>query len=378
MQSNKLRMAIRATAALAAVGIAGQAHAFSFSAGDIDAELYGYARLNMSYDINEDLGGQDGNGSQSANPNNISGGDVDGHFGASATQSRIGLRATNADGITINIEGDFGGGDNGGNLRLRHAYGEYNGFLAGQTWSNYNSFVGVTPTLDFNGIVGTPGYQARAAQLRYTTGPMSFSIEDPKGGSVLKDDSLTDEAREAGQKDSTPALTARLEDSTGGLSYSASALIKQNSYDDGTNDDDTVGFGVFGAASFALTNMISIQGAINYTDGASDYLYLSGGKDAYLEGNSLDSISGIGGTLGTSVNLGGGRSMNVAYGITKLDDSDINSSDTEQNQNAFVNYMWTPVQNTMMGVEYAYLENEKESGTSNDAHRVMFAAQYNF
>ncbi len=171
MQSNKLRMAIRATAAVAVLGVAGQAQAFNFSAGDVDASIYGYARLSMSYDIDENIA----NNVQAGNPNSITGSDIDGHFGASAAQSRIGVKATNANGVTFNVEGDFAPG----NFRLRHAYGSYNGILAGQTWSNYNSFVGSTPTLDFNGVVGNAGYQSRTAQLRYTTGAMSFSIEDP-------------------------------------------------------------------------------------------------------------------------------------------------------------------------------------------------------
>lgn len=357
MQSNKLRMAIRATAAVAVLGVAGQVQAFSFSAGDVDAELYGYARLSMSYDIDEDIS----NGTQSGNPNSITGSDVDGHFGASAAQSRIGLTATNDDGVTFKIEGDFAPG----NFRLRHAYGSYNGVLAGQTWSNYTSFVGSTPTLDFNGVVGNAGYQSRTAQLRYTTGPMSFSIEDPKSDVV-------------NGRDSTPTFTARFENSAGGISYSAAALVKQNSYETASNDDSTLAFGAFGAARFALSDMISLQGAINYVDGATQYLYLSGGTDTYLDGTSLENNSGMGGTLGASFKLGGGNSVNVAYGITTLDDDGLGATDTETNQNLFVNYMWAPVQNVMMGVEYGYFENEKQNGNSEDANRVMFAAQYNF
>jgi len=48
MQNNKLRMAIRATAAVTVLGLASQAQAFSFTAGDVEASIYGYARLNMS------------------------------------------------------------------------------------------------------------------------------------------------------------------------------------------------------------------------------------------------------------------------------------------------------------------------------------------
>lgn len=357
MQSNKLRVAIRATAATVVLGLASQAQAFSFSAGDIDASVYGYARLNMSYDIDENLA----NSVQAGNPNSITGSDIGGHFGASANQSRVGIRATNPDGVMVNVEGDFAPGT----FRIRHAYGSYKGVLAGQTWSNYNSFVGSTPTLDFNGIVGNAGYQSRTAQLRYTTGAMSFSVEDPKS-SVPN------------QRDSTPTFTARMENSGDSLSYSVAALVKQNAYDTGTSDDSTVAFGVFGAAKFAISDMISLQGAINYVDGATNYLYLSGGSDAYLQGSSLENNSGMGGTLGTSIKLSGGSSINVAYGMTTLDDEGLATGDTETNQNLFVNYMWTPVKNVMMGVEYGLFDTEKVGGASEDASRILFAAQYNF
>ena len=172
MRFNKTKLATSVTAAIA-MGVASQASAISFSAGDVDASLYGYARLNMAYDIDENIGGsaQDGFFSK------IKGSDATGHFDAGAYQSRVGLRLSNKDGVKINVEGDF----YGGTFRLRHAYGEYNGVLAGQTWSNYTSFVGRLSTLDFGGAAGTAGLQHRQAQVRYTTGNLSMSIEDPKG-----------------------------------------------------------------------------------------------------------------------------------------------------------------------------------------------------
>ena len=51
MQSNKLRMAIRSTAAVAILGVAAQAQAVSFETGGYQTDIYGYARLNASYDI---------------------------------------------------------------------------------------------------------------------------------------------------------------------------------------------------------------------------------------------------------------------------------------------------------------------------------------
>ena len=54
MQSNKLRMAIRSTAAVAILGVAAQANAISFETGGYETSIYGYARLNASYDIDSD------------------------------------------------------------------------------------------------------------------------------------------------------------------------------------------------------------------------------------------------------------------------------------------------------------------------------------
>lgn len=306
MQSNnKLRMAIRATAAVAILGAAAQAQAISFQAGDVEASVYGYAQLNFGYDINEDVSTTEEAGGFPDLTGANGGPDVDteGHFGASASQSRIGLKAKLPTGVTVTVEGDFSGSEeNGNNFRLRHAYGTYKGILAGQTWSNYNSFVGNTPTIAFDGNAGVAGYGSRAAQLRYTTGAMSFSIEDPQSKVEL-------------ERNSTPAFTARLEDSTDGFSYSAAALAKQNSADNGsTIDESVIGYAAFLAAKVSLTDMISIQGAVNYSDGANEYLYFAPGTDAYLDANNdLENISGVGGTIGTSVDLGGGRSVNLSY-----------------------------------------------------------------
>src|SRR5690554_2211332 len=263
MQSNKLRMAIRATAAVAVFGVAGQASAVSFSAGDYEMNVYGYARLNASYDIDND---QSGRGARTGSFAGLTTDDGrDGHFGADAAQSRLGITTMTPEGVKINVEGDFRGNDTINEVRLRHAYGEYKGVLMGQTWSNFNSFVGNTSTLDFDSLPGLAGLQGRVAQARYTTGPLSFSLEQPQN-SVINED----------EKDGMPAFTARFEESAGGLSYSAAVMAHQVGYDDGANDDSAFGFATFVAAKMALTDMITLQGTLTYTDGANSYLYRSG------------------------------------------------------------------------------------------------------
>lgn len=380
MQSNKLRMAIRATAAVAVLGVAGQANAVNFNAGDYEMNLYGYGRLNASYDIdsNQALSTRSGSFTDLAGNDDA----ADGHFGADAFQSRIGLTTMTPEGVKINVEGDFRGGG-GGTLRLRHAYGEYNGVLMGQTWSNFNSFVGNTATLDFDSLPGLAGLQNRVAQARYTSGPLSISLEDPQN-------SFQDDAVE--QKDALPAFTARLEDSAGGLSYSAAILAHQVGYDDGADDESAFGFATFIAAKMALTDMITLQGTLTYTDGANSFLYRSGenfgAASAYVDpaNGDVETLSGYGGSVGAGINLGGGRSVNIGYGLVEVDwddaESDLGAAavadESETNSAVMANYQWTPVQNVMMGVEYQFLQRDNVDGTDGDASRILFAAQYNF
>lgn len=381
MQSNKLRMAIRATAAAAVLGVAGQAGAVSFNAGDYEMSVYGYGRLNASYDIDSDQSLSTRSGSYAGLANNDDA--ADGHFGADAFQSRIGVTTMTPQGVKINVEGDFRG-SGGGSLRLRHAYGEYNGVLMGQTWSNFGSFVGNTSTLDFDSLPGLAGFQARSAQARYTSGPLSVSLEEPNSSF------LSDAANDA-QKDGLPALTARLEDSADGLSYSAAVLAHQVGYDTGDDDESTFGFATFAAAKMALSDMITIQGTVSYSDGANSYLYRSGenfgAASAYVDGSGdVESISGYGGSVGAGFNLGGGRSINIGYGIVEVDWDDAEddlgaaavAGESETNEAIMANYQWTPVQNVMMGVEYQFLQRENVNGDDGDANRVLFAAQYNF
>lgn len=384
MKKNMLRMAIRSTAVAAMMGVAAQAGAVDFKAGGYDMSIYGYARLNATYDIDENIATS--RGTRSANYGAINTGaaednEVTGHFGADAVQSRLGFRVMTPEGVKINLEGDFRGnsGTSNGNLRLRHAYGEYNGVMMGRYWSNYNSFVGNTSQLDFDGVPGTAGFQSRTSQVRYTTGPLSFSLEQPNAGI----------ASGVATKTSLPAITARLDNSAGGLSYSVAAIARQVEYDTGTADDSVIGFGAFAAAKLALSNTISIQGALNFSEGANGYLYRSGNNffapDAYVDGNGdLETISGYGGTLGVSVDTGNGSSVNVLYGtaMTDLDDAlaagAVAGSDNESNSMAAVNYQWTPVKSVTMGVQYAYHMVEDINDDDGDASRLHFSAQYNF
>lgn len=387
MQNNKLRTAIRATAAAAIFGVAGQASALELSAGDWKAELYGFARLAAAYDIDEDIsaGGRGGAFSDITTGNADTN---DGHFGMDANTSRLGFTATSPEGVKAVVEFDF---DNNGTLepRLRRAFGEYNGVLLGQEWSNFTSFVGNPSILDWDNLPGRAGLQSRVTQVRYTTGALSFSIEDDTSRNQESTTNPGNIAGATGDKTSMPVFTARVEDSAGGLSYSAAALVKQISYDDTVNDDDAIGFAAFLAGRFAVTDMLSIMGSVSFADGASNYIYRSGenfgGFEGYADANGdLETIETFGANIGAGLNLGGGRSINIGYGTTMKDLDDgvnagiISGATAETNSMLAVNYQWKPVERVNMGVEFARLETDNQNGDDGDASRIMFVGQYNF
>jgi hypothetical protein len=376
MKYNKLRLAIRSTAVVAVLGVAAQASAVEFEADGYSANLYGFARIATTYDFDENIasGGQSGNFSAITGGSNT----VDGHFGMDANTSRLGVSVMTPQDVKMVVEFDFD--DNDSNVpRIRHAYGEYNGVLIGRNWSNYNSWVGNTSGLDFDGLPGLAGTQSRTEQVRYTTGPLSVSLEQPfnypgvAGGA---------------NKTPSPALTARFEDSQGGFSYSAAVMAKQTAFDNGTTDDSAVGYGAFLAAKMAISDMLSVQGAINFSDGANAYVYRAGGNfgqiDAYNDAGEIETVESVGGALGVSMALGGGRSINLGYGTASVDLDDavqagaVAATLTDTNTMVFLNYMWSPVKNVSMGVEFANLETETQGGSDGDANRLMYLAQYNF
>lgn len=377
MSKNKLYPTVKLATAALAMGITSQASAVSFTAGDAKVDLYGFARVNAVYDIDEKISG--GNGGQAGNFGAVNTGieeenEISGHFDADAAQSRIGIRANLPTGVKVNVEGDFRTSTS--TLRLRHAYGQYKNWTIGQTWSNFNSFVGNTPTIDMDGAAGNAGLQSRRPQIRYSSGPLSFSVED----AVTRIDGAAPHNR-------LPTLTARYETKTGKFTYSAAALAQEVGYDDGVDDDSAIGYAVFGSGKFEVTDSFTLRANVSYTDGGNGYLYRSGdnyyGDDAYVFNGHLQTISGIGGNIGASLNAAGGT-FNFVLGMTDMDWDDAQQDGLsvgdkhERNTNAFINYQWSPAKNVTMGLQYGHFKVKEVDGDDGDASRVAFAAIYNF
>lgn len=369
-----------------ALAVASASHGVDFEVGDTKASVYGYAKLDIIYDVDADLGNSIGH-------RNIALDDVpsqDGNFNMHAYQSRIGFKtATPVSGsdLITQIEGDYYG-SGGGSFRLRHAYGSWNGILAGQYWTNFYGFVAGTPTIDFTGPPGVAN-QARQPQLRYTTGNFSVSIEDPDtlGGSENANLGSTEEPDDIA-KSQLPDVTARYTDTSGSFKYSASAVLRNLEYDaeGSTNtppanvsDDSTFGWGVALEAALDVSEAVTLRAGVTQGDGIGGYMNVSPQTSpAYLADNGdLETLKSTGGTIGASIKAGPGA-INASYNIATvdLDDEEIGGNDTFDT--AYLNYIWTPAERITYGIEASWASREVKGGAEGDATRIQGMVMYSF
>lgn len=368
----------------------GGVQAYSLDAGDTHANIYGYVKLDVIHDLDADLGNAV-NRSKIRLDNQAG---PEGYTTLHAFQSRFGFTtATPAGGseLKTRVEGDFFGGG-GGSFRLRHAYGEWNGLLAGQTWTNFGSTLGMTPIIDFAPQPGI-GNSGRQAQLRYTRGGLSMALETPEelGGSVagsFNADNGTYNTAD-GQKSQLPDLTLRYQNGYGIFDYAASAVLQHLEYDTtGTSDmsDSAVGWGVALETQARINDNLTLRGSVTHGDGIGGYLERNPSAPAYIDPTTgrLETIRATGGTAGISLAAGDGD-INLGYGLAKADLDDASAAGVasidqanRELQSLYLNYIWSPVRNVTYGVEIGHHRREVQGGDSGEATRLQGMVKYNF
>ncbi len=370
-----------------AMAAAMNANAATFEAGDTEVTLEGYIKGDMIYDVDDRLG-------WFANPGNIGSDEVDGHFRFNVGQSRFGFRTvtpTDNGDLELFVNMDFGA-DDGTSPRLREAYGQWNNVLVGRTWSNFNTFVGTPFTLDFTNAIGQPG-QDLQQQVRLTSDDGRFAVAleandnalaFPSGwANVNPDVTIGPDAEEGedGQVARVPDLTFSYQDSFQGVNVGAGAMVRELRYDDGTEDDSTVGYGLYLAANMEVMPGTTIRGAVTGGDGIGNYNYFQPGAAAVFVDGSLETLESIGGTVSASQQMGPGEAtLAYAYAYADWDDVVDAGGDAFDDtwQSVYLNYAWQPADRITYGAEVGYHKRTPYEGSSEDAVRVMASAIYNF
>ena len=382
---------------VSALTLSTQASAVDVEVGDSTLSLYGYAKLDVLYDIGDIRAGSNGLG-EFVKFNNIAldGPTTSGHTDMHANESRLGVKTstpTDQGDLVINIEGDFFFGG----FRMRQAYGSWNGVTAGQTWTNFHTFAGTTPTLDFTGPIGRDA-TLRQAQLRYSWKNVHVALEDP-GGAVSGNSfnggyNATVGGRsiagsDVDRKDGLPDLTLRYEARRDAMKYSAAAVVREVALDDGNVDDSAIGWGAFVAGSVKIASGTTLRGQITGGDGIGAYMKLNPAPAAYRVGNNLETVFSWGGTLGISQDVGPGT-INLAYSYVEadwddaLDDGVVLSNGAggtafdDDRSLVHLNYMWQPTSNLTYGVEVSHASRSAVDNREGSVTRIQGSAIYKF
>src|SRR5690554_115915 len=370
---------IKAALVMVPLLVPAYAQAVSFDVDGTRVSVGGFAKLDAVYDFDSDLG------SSIQFPNIALDGELapEGHTNLHAFESRLNVGTvtqTEVGEIRTFVEGDFYGAG-GGQLRLRHAYGEWNGILAGQTWTNFGGFIGLTPTIDFTTPTGN-ALGLRQAQIRYTTGGLSLSLEDPGnlGGNVV--------STQGDAKSSLPDFTARYETAYNKLRVGTSVVLRQlEYYNDATDSEETAfGWGVHLESAYDLSDALTVRASIVHGDGIGGYINVAPNAPAYVDENTLDveTIKSTGVMLGASYKVGPGAVNLVASGVeADLDDavqasSGFTNDSNKEYRSYYINYIWNLAPGVQYGVELGRHSREVFDGRDGAATRLQAMAKYSF
>jgi len=322
----------------------------SFGLGDgTTVTVYGYVRGEAFYDFDFDQGDISNTaGLNTATP-------TDGAFNTSVRVSRLGFRLesqTDIGTIGGQLEYDLFGSGGTAELRLRHANFTINGWLVGQTWTNFMP-IGQYPTsADFNGPVGIPF--TRQPQVRYTgtAGDLtySFSIE------------------EAAWTSEDPVVTAAVQydsDMFTGRLAAISGTVQEGGF-----EDDAYGINL---AAIARPWQGGHIGA-TYTTGEGIGGIMIGGGNALTAAGVANELDGY--TFEIRQDIGEQFNVGFVYGMEDYDDP--GASDLSELETLHVNGFWRPTDNLSIGLEYIMGTRTDGAGAEIDAERIGVSATFSF
>ena len=275
------------------------------------------------------------------------------------------------------VEVDFAGTSD--NLRIRHAYLTFNDWLFGQTTSSFAS-VHAPEMIDFSTNIGGSGASARVPQVRYSQklapATQLFVSAEEGNSKATKDGDLSYRL---------PVLTAKVTQGFADGKGLASARALVEHYKSDAANDDKTGWGAALGANYQVAEPLKVSADVAYMKGNSNHLY--GSNSAYsVVGNSIEQNEAVAVQVGATYNFSPKLRSTLAYGALFADDGTdfarvANKPDTKENekvQQAWINFIYSPVKPVDLGIEYINGERKNFHGQKFSDDRVGFMARYSF
>ncbi|MEZ0472713.1 DcaP family trimeric outer membrane transporter [Luteimonas salinilitoris] len=264
-------------------------------------------------------------------------------------------------------------------LTLRQAYVTWNNWLAGQAWTNFQDTAALPDAVDFLGPTEGTVF-VRQAQIRYTNGPWSFSIENPQTVLTPFQGNM---AQISGDDGAMPDVTARYNTTGDWGHFSVAGLARQLKYQDGAAgiSETGTGFGVSVSGKFNVGASDDIRYMVTAGDGIGRYVGLALNNDAVLEADgSLDNIGVLAGFVGWRHVFNPKLRGNIFYSRAEYDnDTDLTGLGiTRSAQSAHANLIYTPLPKLDVGAELIWGQREIESGDRGEINRLQTHVRYSF
>lgn len=342
--------------------------------GEYTMKLGGYVKVDVIHDLDE-IGSTD-----QFDPRTIPTNDeVDDGVNTRlhARQSRLNLDVkgpTSAGDVRVFVEGDFFGDGNA--FRLRHAYGQVDGLLGGQTWSTFMDEDAMPETLDFESPIAFP--LIRQAQVRYRQdigGGGSYwavAVEDPDSDIILP--ATPGEVEEA-----TPDLTGRLRWAHG-LGHCQLGLFAGTARfnpDPGFGDADTTllwGLNFSSKLRVCEKDQFFFQGT--YGPGVGRY---RGGNTAAFDANGdLEAIDVLAFMVAYEHHWSSEWRSTVTYSWGEARDlpAGVPPTGVEMLEYGAANIIWQFSERAWAGFEWLYGAREDVGGPRGEANRLQFSVRF--
>ncbi len=262
---------------------------------------------------------------------------------------------------------------------LRRAYITVDKWLFGQEWTNFQVLSVLPETADYVGPTEGTTFN-RQAQIRYTSGPFSLSVENPET-TVTAFNTVT---RIVADDNTVPDITARYAYVRPWGEVQVAGIVRQLAYETtGTNaiDDSTLGYGISVAAKIKVGEKDDLRVMLTGGEGIGRYVGLNFANDAILDASgNLEAIPLVAGFAAYRHYWGPQWRSSLIYSFQDVD-NDRSVSALATNKSAYSirgNLVYSPVTALDLGAELSLGERELENGVSGDVTRLTFFAKYGF
>jgi len=324
-----------------------------------------------------------------------------GHFYLSGRQSRFGVKAdlpTSNGNVKAVFEFDmFGvGGDAGQTtIRLRHAYGQWKQFGAGQTNSQFMDGDVFPNTLDYWGPSGMLFFRnVQVFWEPYNKGNSNvrIAVENPgaSGDAGLLSDRI--ELQHVQARFPAPDFTGHYRAGAKWGYFQIGGAVRYLAYDDNLDDEFKLSGHVWGWGFATSSNlnlgkkdvvrlmMVYGQGVENYFNDAPVDVGVRTNGDSVITRIAGKALPDLGIVAYLDHNWNKKWSTAAGYSRVQITNSNLQANDAfKTGQYASFNLLCAPVQGVMMGGEFQWVRRDNFRGafTSNDM-RLQFSFKYSF